>query len=167
MLKTFFYSPANKFFLPLVFFRLALGLFFFASGFNKLFIVENQQLMLQTITEAGIPFPAVMAVFVAFCETLFGLLLASGLLTRLSALVLMIISTVALLTVGIYQIPSGINAMTWYSWLYYLPESSYILIALNLMIQGSGPYGLDQWIYRRLYRPDSRPALLPGGDLHT
>jgi len=106
--------------------------------------------MLETITDAGIPYPTIMAVFVSACETAFGGLLALGLLTRLSALVLMIISIVALLTVSIYQIPSGINPMTWYSWLFYLPESGYILIALTLIIQGCGPYGVDLLIGKYL-----------------
>ena len=52
--------------LPLSIARIALGLFFFTSGFNKLFVTANQQLLLVTLTDAGIPFPAVMAVFVAF-----------------------------------------------------------------------------------------------------
>ncbi|RWR01480.1 transmembrane DoxX protein [[Pantoea] beijingensis] len=136
-------------FLPLTLMRIALGLFFFASGFNKVFIPANQAIMLDTITEAGIPFPAFMAVFVASCETLFGLLLAIGLLSRLSALVLTLISMVALLTVGLHQIPADINALTWYSWLFYLPESGYILIGLLIMVQGSGPFGVDRIITRK------------------
>ncbi|WP_312665442.1 DoxX family membrane protein, partial [Pantoea sp. CTOTU49201] len=84
---TLFQSPGNASFLPLTLMRVAFGLFFFASGFNKVFVAANQALMLETITEAGIPFPEFMSVFVASCETLFGLLLALGLFTRLGALV--------------------------------------------------------------------------------
>ncbi|MDN5249848.1 MAG: DoxX family protein, partial [Alphaproteobacteria bacterium] len=113
------------------------------------FVPASQALMLETITEAGIPFPTFMAVFVASCEALFGLLLAGGFLTRLSALVLMIISLVALLTVGVHHIPAGLNALTWYSWLLYLPESGYILICMMLMVQGCGPWGVDRVIARR------------------
>jgi putative oxidoreductase len=158
MLRILFYSPANKFHVPILLFRIALGLFFFVSGFNKLFVPENQKIMLETITDAGFPMPALVAVFVASCETIFGMFLAMGLLTRLSALFLMIISIVALLTVGIHQIPSGLNAMTWYSWLFYLPEGSYILIALSLIVQGCGPAGVDQWIYRRLGKSAANSA---------
>ncbi|WP_343554827.1 DoxX family protein [Pantoea sp.] len=144
-----FRSPGSYCFLPLTLMRVAFGLFFFASGFNKVFVPANQALMLETITEAGIPFPEVMSVFVASCETLFGLMLAFGLLTRLGALVLMIISLVALSTVGLHHIPDGLNLLTWYSWLLYLPESSYILMCVMLMVQGCGPWGIDRLIAQR------------------
>lgn len=147
-----FRTPGSACFLPLTLMRIALGLFFFASGFNKVFVPENQALMLETLTTAGIPFPHIMAVFVASCETLFGLLLTVGLITRLSALVLMIISLVALFTVGLHAIPDNLNPLTWYSWLFYLPEASYIVIALMLMVQGGGPLGIDRLIACRCSR---------------
>ena len=71
--------------------------------------------MLETITEVGMSFPAFMAFFVACSETLFGLLMAAGFLTRLSALVLMIISLVALFIVGLHHIQANLNLLTWYS----------------------------------------------------
>ncbi|WP_455845795.1 DoxX family protein [Pantoea agglomerans] len=149
---TLFKSPGSAAFLPLTLMRVAFGLFFFASGFNKVFVAANQALMLETITEAGIPFPAFMSVFVASCETVFGLLLALGLFTRLGALVLLVISLVALFTVGLYHIPSDLNLLTWYSWLLYLPESSYILMCLMLIVQGCGPWGIDRLIAQRCSR---------------
>lgn len=152
-LQTLFRTPGGSAFIPLTLMRIALGLFFFASGFNKVFIPESQAMMLETITAAGVPFPAFMAVFVASCETLFGLLLAFGLLTRLAALVLMVISLVALFTVGLHHIPAGLNLLTWYSWLLYLPEPLYILTCLMLIVQGSGPLSIDRLIARRLSSP--------------
>ena len=62
-----FNSPGGVASLPLTLMRVAIGLFFFASGFNKVFVPASQMMMLETITEAGIPFPALMAVFVASC----------------------------------------------------------------------------------------------------
>ena len=47
-----------------------------------------------------------------------GLLLTLGLFSRFSALVLMIISTVALATIGTYTIPRGLNLIAWLSWLF-------------------------------------------------
>ncbi|MEA5103550.1 DoxX family protein [Pantoea sp. S18] len=146
---TLFQSPGSASFLPLTLMRVAFGLFFFASGFNKVFVAANQALMLETITEAGIPFPEFMSVFVASCETLFGLLLALGLFTRLGALVLLVISLVALFTVGLHHIPADLNLLTWYSWLLYLPESSYILMCVMLMVQGCGPWGIDRLFAQR------------------
>lgn len=137
---------------PVLIMRVALGSFFFASGYNKAFNPDGQALMLDTITEAGIPCPELMAVFVAHCEVLFGLLLALGLLTRLSALALFVISLVALVTVAIHQIPPGLNPMAWYSWLLYLPESGYLLISLLLLIAGGGPYAADKAVSRFLLK---------------
>lgn len=105
--------------------------------------------MLETIADAGIHFPAVMSIFVAICETLFGLFLAAGLLTRISALVLMIISLAALFTVELSQISGGIK-ISWYSWLLDLPQSGYVLMCVMLIVQGCGPYGIDRAIYRRI-----------------
>lgn len=148
----FFATRAGAAFFPLTLMRVAIGLFFFSSGFNKVFVPAGQAAMLQTITEAGIPFPALMAVFVASCEALFGLLLAVGLLSRLSAAILATISVVALLTVGIHQIPAGITAIAWYSWFFYLPEPLYLLILLTIIVQGSGPFGIDRAIAQRIAR---------------
>lgn len=145
-----FRTAGSVYFLPLTLMRVAIGLFFFASGFNKVFVPANQALMLETIIEAGIPFPVFMAIFVASCEALFGLLLAIGFLTRLSALLLMIISLVAFFTVGLHHIPAGLNILTWYSWLLYLPESGYILICMLLIVQGAGPWGVDRVIAQRV-----------------
>lgn len=152
-LQALFQTPGTRSFIPLAIMRIALGAFFFSSGFNKVFVPENQAIMLETITEAGIPFPALMAFFVAGCETLFGLLMAVGFLSRLCALVLMIISLVALFTVGLHHIPPDLNLLTWYSWLFYLPESAYIVICLVLIVQGGGPLSLDRFFARRLVRP--------------
>lgn len=149
-LQALFQTQSTRSFIPLGIMRITLGMFFFASGFNKVFVPENQAMMLETITDAGIPFPAFMAFFVAGCETLFGLMMATGLLTRLSALVLMIISLVALFTVGLHHIPANLNLLTWYSWLFYLPESTYIVICLLLIVQGGGPLSFDRAIAQRL-----------------
>jgi len=129
--------------------RLVLGTFFFSSGFNKVFTLHGQQVMLETITSAGVPFPSVMAIVVASFECFGGLLLAFGLLSRLWALALLVISTVALFTVGLGQIPGNINFITWYSWLFYLPEPLYIVIALTILIDGPGKFALDNVLARK------------------
>ncbi|RPE79986.1 putative oxidoreductase [Vulcaniibacterium tengchongense] len=150
VLAWMFGTRAGGFFVPLALTRFALGSFFFASGFNKLFVDANRNAMLETISEAGIWWPQAMAPFVAGCETAFGALLAIGLLSRVSAAILLPISTTALLTVGVHQIPEGQNALGWYSWLLYLPETLYMLLSLTIIVQGSGPLGLDRLVHRSL-----------------
>lgn len=147
-----FMSPGSAAYFPLTLMRVAIGLFFFASGFNKVFVPASQAMMLETITEAGIPFPAIAAVFVASCEMLCGLLLAGGILSRLNAAVLTLISVVALFTVGIHHIPGGISLLTWYSWLLYLPETLYMLILVMVIVQGSGPWSVDRLIAKGIAR---------------
>ncbi|WP_098493882.1 DoxX family protein [Collimonas sp. PA-H2] len=60
--------------LPLLFARVNVGLFFSISGYNKLFVPANQAAMLDTMQHAGIPFPEFNAVFVALLEFVFGAL---------------------------------------------------------------------------------------------
>ncbi|MNT28853.1 hypothetical protein D3C72_1645650 [compost metagenome] len=100
--------------------------------------------------EAGLPYPTFMATFVAGNEALFGFLLVLGLLSRLSASVLLVINIVALMTIGIHQIPADVTGLEWYSWLLYLPESVYILLCILISVQGSGPWGLDRRLGRLL-----------------
>ncbi|WP_148242060.1 DoxX family protein [Enterobacter asburiae] len=148
-LKGFLHTSDAPAMFPVLLCRLVLGIFFFTAGFNKLFVPENQLLMVDTMTDAGIPFPALMAVVVAFLECTMGLLLTLGLFTRLSALILCIISTVALVTIGIYTIPQGLNLMAWLSWLFYLPETLYMVLCLLLITWGGTLYSLDGWLVKR------------------
>lgn len=134
---------------PTFLMRFALGSFFWASGYKKAFDSEGQALMLETIAGAGIIYPQFMAVVVAYSEVVFGCLLAIGLLSRLSALALFVISSVALWTVSIYQIPAGLNALEWYSWLLYLPESGYMLMSFQVFVVGGGNFAMDNVICRQ------------------
>ncbi|WP_421510658.1 DoxX family protein [Enterobacter sp. JS8-1] len=148
-LKRFLQTSDTAATFPILLCRLVLGLFFFTAGFNKLFVPENQQLMLDTLTDAGIPFPAIMAVVVSFLECSMGLLLTLGLLSRLCALVLFIISSVALVTIGIYTIPQGLNLLAWLSWLFYLPETLYMTLCLLIITWGGTLCSLDGWLVKR------------------
>lgn len=135
--------------LPVLLARLVTGLFFFTAGFNKLFVLENQLLMLDTMHDAGIPFPDVMAGVVSFFECAMGLLLTIGLFSRFSALVLFIISTVALVSIGVYTIPHGLELIAWLSWLFYLPETLYMVLCILLIVLGGTLFSLDGWLVKR------------------
>ncbi|HGU9816784.1 TPA: DoxX family protein [Enterobacter chuandaensis] len=148
-LKRFMYTSDMPAMFPVLICRLVLGIFFFTAGFNKLFVPENQLLMVDTMHDAGIPFPVIMAVVVAFLECSMGLLLTLGLFSRVSALVLMIISTVALMTIGIYTIPRGLNLISWLSWLFYLPETLYMVLCLLPLTWGGTLCSLDGWLVKR------------------
>ncbi|EKS6886825.1 DoxX family protein [Enterobacter bugandensis] len=148
-LKRFMHTSDMPAMFPVFICRLVLGVFFFSAGFNKLFVPENQLLMVDTLHDAGIPFPVVMAVVVAFLECSMGLLLTLGLFSRVSALVLMVISSVALVTIGIYTIPRGLNLISWLSWLLYLPETLYVVLCLFPLTWGGTLCSLDGWLVKR------------------
>lgn len=148
-LKRFMHTSDITSMFPVFICRLVTGVFFFTAGFNKLFVPENQQLMVDTLHDAGIPFPVIMAVVVAFLECSMGLLLTLGLFSRVSALVLMVISSVALVRIGIYTIPHGLNLISWLSWLFYLPETLYIVLCLFPLTWGGTLCSLDGWLVKR------------------
>jgi len=130
--------------------RMAIGLFFLITGLNKLFHPTFKASMLHTITGIGFPYPQFTANFTAASELIFGLLLALGLYTRFSAMVLNIILFVALFTFDIpNHIPKGLELWTWYSYLLYLPQVLYILFMLNAIEIGGGHLSLDSAIYKR------------------
>lgn len=134
---------------PLSVARVALGLFFAASGWNKTTTPDGRQAMVETIRSIGAPVPELTASVVAGCELAFGLLLAVGLGTRLAATVLTAIVSVALVTVALHQLAPG-DPVTWYSNLLYLPETLYLLAMLVFVGLGGGPIGLDRLALARL-----------------
>lgn len=146
ILWKFVSSDKDSKFLTVTLIRVSLGGFFFASGYHKAFTDTGFNTMLETLITAGIPIPIQMAIFVSTCEVICGFMLAVGLLTRLSALILMIISTVALATVGVDAIPPDLSPLAWYSWLMYLPETLYILMLLLLAVLGGGPLAADRYL---------------------
>lgn len=148
-LKRFMHTSGMPAMFPVFICRLVIGVFFFTAGFNKLFVPENQLLMVDTLYDAGIPFPVIMSVVVAFLECSMGLLLTLGLFSRFSALVLMVISSVALVTIGIYTIPRGLNLISWLSWLFYLPETLYVVLCLFPLSWGGTLCSLDGWLVKR------------------
>ncbi|WP_211443408.1 DoxX family protein [Collimonas humicola] len=135
--------------LPLLLARINVGLFFSISGYNKLFVPANQAAMLETMRQAGIPFPEFNAVFVAMLEFAFGGLLGLGLLTRPSALILLAIVGVATFADGIHKIPAGLGPLDWYDWFLYLPEVLYGLLLFWIWCAGAGRLGADQLMSKR------------------
>lgn len=129
--------------------RVAIGTFFFFTGFNKLVDPQFQESMLKTISGIGLPFPQFSANAVAFSELLFGLLLALGLFTRFAAFILNIILFVALFTVDLSKIPGGLDPVTWYTYFLYLPQILYVLFIFLFIQSGGGKWSLDNLIFRK------------------
>ncbi len=135
---------------PILLARVSLGLFFAISGGNKLFLETHREGLVETMAEAGIPFPEYTAVFLASVEFFGGLLLTIGLLTAFCAIALMIAMIVAILTVEIYTIPQGLSFLNWLDYFLYLPQAMYVLLFIWLVISGPGPVSVDYILARAL-----------------
>lgn len=145
--------------------RISIGLFFFITGFNKLFHPVFQGYMLKTITSLGFSNPQFMANFVAFNEMFWGLLLLLGLLTRFSSFALIIVMLVALFTKDIHSIPTELipidpkvgnrpmDDFTWLSYFFYLPQVLYIMILGLFSLYGYKAFGVDRFIKRKKTDP--------------
>lgn len=130
--------------------RLALGIFFAISGGNKVFNEKEQELLYKTIADAGIPFPEVNTIFVSYVEFLCGLALIVGLLTALGCIALIGDMLVAILTVQLATIPSGLSLLDWLDDFLYLPEVTYIILFIWIIIAGPGRFSLDYYLARKL-----------------
>lgn len=141
--------------------RICIGLFFFITGFNKLFHPVFQGYMLKTISSLGFSNPQVMADFVAFNEAFWGLLLLLGLLTRFSSLSLIVIMLVALVTKDLHSIPTelvpidhavgtrSMDAFTWLTYFFFLPQVLFIMLLGMFSLYGYKAFGIDRWIQWR------------------
>ena len=107
----------------------------FAHGIDKLPPSEG---FVETTAGLGFPVPAVFAWSAGLAEFLGGLLLAVGLFTRPAALFIAVTMTVAAF---------GQNAGAPFA----DKEKAllFLVIALGLLLTGSGRYGLDRFIHRK------------------
>jgi putative oxidoreductase len=133
--------------MPITTARVLIGIFFCVSGGTKLFVPAKFSAMEHTLAQSHIPFPHANATFVSLVEFASGAGLVVGLLTPLSALVLVVDMIVAVATNRIHSIKeTGIFA--WLDDFLYLPEVLYVLILVWLIFSGPGRYSLDGLIGR-------------------
>jgi putative oxidoreductase len=135
--------------------RLMAGAVFFWEGILK-FVYVNQGV--GRFTKLGMPFPHLTADFVACLEIIGGLLLLSGLLTRLIAvpfvleMIVAILSTKITLYLGTYPLPlpSAPPKVGMWAVLHEVrSEYAQILTSLFLMINGPGKWSLDALLHRK------------------
>ena len=136
--------------------RVSLGVFFAISGGNKLFVASRSRQMYETLAGAGIPFPHFMTYFVSSVEFISGCLLVIGLLTSLCCVALIIQMIVAIATVQIATIPTGLSFLNWLDDLLYLPETMYIIILIWLIYSGPGRISVDSRIAHALGYQDGQ-----------
>jgi putative oxidoreductase len=152
----------------ILYLRLMAGGVFFWEGLLK-FVYTNQGI--GRFTKLGFPYPEFTATFVACFEIAGGLLMMSGLLTRLVALpfviemIVAILSTKISLYLGTYPLPlppappkTGLWAVL------HEIRADYAQIATStfLLINGPGKWSLDAILQRRTrHAPVSAPARKP------
>jgi len=128
--------------------RVAVGIFFAISGGKKLFVASRTHQMYETLAGAGIPFPHFMTYFASSVEFIGGCLLVIGLFSSLCSAALIIDMAVAIITVRLATIQSGISFLDWLDDFLYLPETMYIIILTWLICSGPGRFSVDDRIFR-------------------
>ena len=135
---------------PILLARVSLGMFFAISGYNKLFQSKNHDGLLETIKEAGIPFPELSTYVLASVEFVGGSLLTLGLLSTFCSIALMIAMIVAIATVEIHTIPKGLGPLDWLDWFLFLPQVMYVIMFIWLIVRGPSGVSIDHWLARKL-----------------
>jgi putative oxidoreductase len=128
--------------LPLTVARISVGWVMVESGWGKL---HNLSDVVEFFRTLGIPAPALQAPAAAGAEVLFGTMLVLGLFTRLSAIPLMVIMCVAIITAKRDDL-QGISDL--FGFIEYL----YIVLLLVLVVRGGGTWSLDRLLVWRRSR---------------
>jgi putative oxidoreductase len=125
--------------------RIATGVFFATSGFNKLFNNGRHCVLRKTLDEDGVPCVRLFEWVVPGVEFFGGLALVAGLLTPLAASGLLAICLVAMVCEARRRVASyrPINKCDVVCDYLYLPEIVYALVLAVIVAFGSGPVGLD------------------------
>jgi putative oxidoreductase len=132
--------------------RVSIGLFFAISGANKLFVPGGTKPVYESLVKAKIPFPRLMAYFVAGVEFVCGSLLAVGFLSSPACVALSIDMVVATLTTALSTMPKGLSPLNWLDDFLYLPEVLYVLFFIWLLCSGPGKFSVDYSFAGKLLR---------------
>jgi putative oxidoreductase len=135
--------------LPLLIARLSVGWVMVESGYGKL---GNLPDVTEYFRSLGIPAPELQAPFAAGSELLFGATLMLGLFTRISAIPLMVIMAVAIIT-------AKREDLNGFSDLFGFIEYLYIALLLVLLVRGGGYLSLDRLLLWKRSRCASHATL--------
>jgi putative oxidoreductase len=126
--------------LPPLLVRIILGVVFIQSGWGKLHNISGT-----TENFAGwhIPFPHFNAVLASGTELFGGLLILLGLGTRLAAVPLIVVMTVAIITAKVPQLEDWTDFFGW-------DETAYAAMFLWLAIAGAGKASIDHFLGKKL-----------------
>ena len=106
---------------------------------------DRRKQMLQTLSDARIPFPEFNAVFVPTVEFGCGFLLIVGAATPFACMMLSGVMVVAIVTIAVRNIKAS-SPFGWLSEFLYLPEVLYLVILVWLFLSGPGWFSVDHLI---------------------
>ena len=151
--------------------RLMAGGVFFWEGILK-FVYVNQGV--GRFTKLGIPFPHFTAAFVGYLEIVGGMLLLTGLLTRLIAIPFVVEMIVAILStkISLYlgtsplPLPPASPQVGFWAVLHEVrSDYAQILTAIFLLINGPGKWSLDAVLLRKWKKGSVAERVPSGGSL--
>lgn len=130
--------------------RVAIGVFFACSGFNKLFHPERHQSLKSNLIKNRIWCVPVMVWWVAAWEFASGIMLALGLFSAFNAAVLLIVCIVAFKCEAKHRVAAfkPINKADVMACYLYLQETLYVLILVACILGGMSAYSLDALIWK-------------------
>lgn len=147
--------------------RLLVGGVFLAEGMQK--FLFPAEVGAGRFARIGIPNPELMAPMVGTVESICGLLVLLGLLTRGAVLPLLGVMAVALLTTKLPILlghdvgPFALRQLPYYGFWGFAHESrtdfAMVMGSLFLLIAGAGPWSLDRWLAAR--RDGTKAEALP------
>jgi uncharacterized membrane protein YphA (DoxX/SURF4 family) len=129
--------------------RIAVGAFFFLSGFHKLFNAERHRTFAEELKSLGVHAVGFNQWWVPSVEFAAGGAVLIGLLAPLAALGLLVVIIVATITSGkrrieMYKPIDEADRID--DWLY-LPEVLYAFMLIVVISAGAGPYSFDAVIW--------------------
>jgi uncharacterized membrane protein YphA (DoxX/SURF4 family) len=160
----FFFHPPTSAPKATLAIRLMAGGVFFWEGLLK-FVYANQGV--GRFTKLGLPVPDVLAPAIAVLEIGGGLLVMSGLGTRLISLPFIVEMVVAMLSTKVSLFlgtsplpkpPSPPQAGLWAVLHEIRSDYAQIMCCIYLLAAGPGPWSLDAWLARRRQAQAARPA---------
>ncbi|HUI63347.1 MAG TPA: DoxX family protein [Bacteroidota bacterium] len=131
----------------LILIRILVAFVFVSEGIQKFLFADA--LGVGRFAKIGIPAPEILAPFVGVVEIVFGLAVLAGLLTRVSAIPLLITISVAIVTT---KIPILLHSGFWAMAHEARTDISMLLSLVFLIIVGSGDWSLDRMIKSRKAR---------------
>lgn len=129
--------------------RVAIGVFFAISGFNKLFNQHRHASLRANLQKNNIPCLAVMEWWVPGWELVAGAMLTVGFMSAFAASVLIVICLVACYCEAREKVErfAPINTGDRVADYLYLPEVLYVVMLSVTILAGTGVYSIDYYLF--------------------